>query len=112
MCRTITLTNLLSNVENLPKIGPTAVIVRRGWVRHWDGRSTWGDGGHWGLPVFGENSVTELVFLGGPRVPVDLASGHRTQGSCFPGGDCHALLQGIFPTQRIEPRSPALPCCA
>lgn len=79
MCRTITLTNLLSNVENLPKIGPTAVIVHRQRLDQTLGPAQHGgDGGHWGLPVFGENSVTELVFLGGPRVPMDLASGHRT----------------------------------
>ena len=108
MCWTITLTSLLSNVENLPKIGPTAVIVRRqtGWVRHLDQSSTWGDS----VPVFGKNSVTKPVFCF-PRGPQGAhVSGSRSQDTvklcswrglpCPPPGD--------LPSPGIEPRSPAL----
>lgn len=53
------------------------MIVRRqtGWVRHLDQSSTWGDS----VPVFGENSVTELVFCF-PRGPQGAhGSGFRSQ---------------------------------
>lgn len=62
----LVLTNLLSNVENLPKIGPAAVAVRRQRA----GAARGGRGG-WGLQLLGGKSVTEPIFpfLCGPQGP-------------------------------------------
>lgn len=57
MCRTVILTNLLPNVENLPKIGPAGLDVRtRGLVGTLSAERPTGEGGHAGgwLP-FGES---------------------------------------------------------
>lgn len=58
MGHTIILTSLLSNVENLPKIGPAvaAVPYTKGWV------SAVSSKGHLGLHLFSENSIIEPVF--------------------------------------------------
>lgn len=81
--RAIFLTNLLSNVENLPKIRPAAVVVHRQRMGQTcsDQSSTWvtEDTGACVVLVRALFLSLSSVLLVGPRVPVDVTSEQRTQ---------------------------------